>query len=100
MQTRLVTSERGASVFQRRAEALLHSCHPARRQGQVLPHFHVHLPGTIRRLSHQINVDSRSVNVSVPCLQPNASTDTLQSITSGDWDVTQVLAYNEDSQLM
>lgn len=54
----------------------------------------------IRCLSRQINVDSRSVNVSVPCSQPNASTDTLQSITSGDWDVTQVLAYNEDSQLM
>lgn len=33
-------------------------------------------------------------------LKPNTSTDTLQSITSGDWDVTQVLAYNEDSQLM
>lgn len=32
--------------------------------------------------------------------QPNASSDTLQSITSGDWDVTQVLAYNEDRQLM
>lgn len=32
--------------------------------------------------------------------QPNISTDTLQSITSGDWDVTQVLAYNEENQLM
>jgi len=32
--------------------------------------------------------------------QPNTSTDTLQSITSGDWDVTEVLAHNEDSQLM
>lgn len=32
--------------------------------------------------------------------QANASADTLQSITSGDWDVTCVLAYNEDSQLM
>lgn len=33
-------------------------------------------------------------------LKPNTSSDTLQSITSGDWDVTQVLAYNEESQLM
>ena len=33
-------------------------------------------------------------------LQANTSTDTLQSITSGDWDVTQVLAYDEDNQLM
>lgn len=32
--------------------------------------------------------------------KPNTSTDTLQTITFGDWDVTQVLAYNEDSQLM
>ncbi|KAI4882780.1 hypothetical protein NFI96_002386 [Prochilodus magdalenae] len=31
---------------------------------------------------------------------PNTSSDTLLSITSGDWDVTQVLAYNEESQLM
>lgn len=33
-------------------------------------------------------------------LKPNTSTDTLQTITFGDWDVTQVLAYSEDSQLM
>ncbi|XP_069047082.1 A-type potassium channel modulatory protein DPP6 isoform X2 [Lepisosteus oculatus] len=32
--------------------------------------------------------------------QPNASTDTLQSITSGDWDVTEVLAYNEETQII
>ncbi|MBN3321857.1 DPP6 protein, partial [Atractosteus spatula] len=31
---------------------------------------------------------------------PNASTDTLQSITSGDWDVTEVLAYNEETQII
>ncbi|KAK1794896.1 hypothetical protein P4O66_009902 [Electrophorus voltai] len=30
----------------------------------------------------------------------NTSSDTLQSITSGDWDVTQVLAYSENSQLI
>lgn len=36
----------------------------------------------------------------LPPAQPNTSTETLQSITSGDWDVTQVLAYDEDSQLM
>ncbi|XP_066544315.1 dipeptidyl aminopeptidase-like protein 6 [Amia ocellicauda] len=29
---------------------------------------------------------------------PNASTDNIQSITSGDWDVTEVLAYNEQQQ--
>ncbi|KTF77234.1 hypothetical protein cypCar_00020315 [Cyprinus carpio] len=32
--------------------------------------------------------------------QPNSSTDTLQSLTSGDWDVTQILAYNEDTKLV
>uniref|UniRef100_A0A673Y9T9 A-type potassium channel modulatory protein DPP6 n=1 Tax=Salmo trutta TaxID=8032 RepID=A0A673Y9T9_SALTR len=35
-------------------------------------------------------------HISMSITQPNTSTDTLQSITSGDWDVTQVLAYNED----
>ncbi|KAM4606773.1 A-type potassium channel modulatory protein DPP6 [Polymixia lowei] len=39
-------------------------------------------------------------HISMSISQPNTSTDTLQSITSGNWDVTQVLAYNEDSQLI
>uniref|UniRef100_A0A8C6SVM1 A-type potassium channel modulatory protein DPP6 n=1 Tax=Neogobius melanostomus TaxID=47308 RepID=A0A8C6SVM1_9GOBI len=39
-------------------------------------------------------------HISMSTSQVNTSTDTLQSITSGDWDVTQVLAYNEDSQLI
>uniref|UniRef100_A0A8C6M7R5 A-type potassium channel modulatory protein DPP6 n=1 Tax=Nothobranchius furzeri TaxID=105023 RepID=A0A8C6M7R5_NOTFU len=39
-------------------------------------------------------------HISMSVSQPNTSTDTLQSITSGDWDVTQVLAYNEESQLI
>uniref|UniRef100_A0A7N6BPN8 A-type potassium channel modulatory protein DPP6 n=1 Tax=Anabas testudineus TaxID=64144 RepID=A0A7N6BPN8_ANATE len=39
-------------------------------------------------------------HISMSISQPNTSTDTLQSITSGDWDVTQVLAYNEESQLI
>lgn len=36
----------------------------------------------------------------LPPSQPNTSTETLQSITSGDWDVTQVLAYDEENHLM
>lgn len=39
-------------------------------------------------------------HISMSTSQANTSTDTLQSITSGDWDVTEVLAYNEDSQLI
>uniref|UniRef100_H3D7X8 A-type potassium channel modulatory protein DPP6 n=1 Tax=Tetraodon nigroviridis TaxID=99883 RepID=H3D7X8_TETNG len=39
-------------------------------------------------------------HISMSVSQANASADTLQSITSGDWDVTRVLAYNEDSQLI
>ncbi|XP_054620909.1 dipeptidyl aminopeptidase-like protein 6 isoform X4 [Dunckerocampus dactyliophorus] len=39
-------------------------------------------------------------HISMSVSQPNTSTDTLQSITSGDWDVTQVLAYDEESQLI
>uniref|UniRef100_A0A3Q2YYK4 A-type potassium channel modulatory protein DPP6 n=1 Tax=Hippocampus comes TaxID=109280 RepID=A0A3Q2YYK4_HIPCM len=39
-------------------------------------------------------------HISMAISQPNSSTDTLQSITSGDWDVTEVLAYNEESQLI
>ncbi|OXB73241.1 UNVERIFIED_CONTAM: hypothetical protein H355_014613 [Colinus virginianus] len=29
------------------------------------------------------------------CTKPNSSSDNLQSITSGDWDVTKILAYDE-----
>nr|XP_057916348.1 dipeptidyl aminopeptidase-like protein 6 isoform X1 [Doryrhamphus excisus] len=39
-------------------------------------------------------------HISMSISQPNTSTDTLQSITSGDWDVTQVLAYDEENQLI
>ncbi|XP_076827358.1 A-type potassium channel modulatory protein DPP6 isoform X5 [Brachyhypopomus gauderio] len=39
-------------------------------------------------------------HISMAISQPNTSSDTLQSITSGDWDVTQVLAYNENRQLI
>ncbi|XP_035386537.1 dipeptidyl aminopeptidase-like protein 6 isoform X1 [Electrophorus electricus] len=39
-------------------------------------------------------------HISMAISQSNTSSDTLQSITSGDWDVTQVLAYSENSQLI
>ncbi|XP_061777520.1 dipeptidyl aminopeptidase-like protein 6 isoform X2 [Nerophis ophidion] len=39
-------------------------------------------------------------HISMSILQPNTSMDTLHSITSGDWDVTEVLAYDEESQLI
>ncbi|KAB5587222.1 hypothetical protein PHYPO_G00010630 [Pangasianodon hypophthalmus] len=39
-------------------------------------------------------------HVSMASSQPNSTSDTLQSITSGNWDVTHLLAYNEDSQLI
>ncbi|TRY66085.1 hypothetical protein DNTS_035580 [Danionella cerebrum] len=39
-------------------------------------------------------------HISMSTSQPNSSTDTLQSLTSGDWDVTQILAYSEDTKLV
>uniref|UniRef100_A0A8C1SZE0 Dipeptidyl-peptidase 6b n=1 Tax=Cyprinus carpio TaxID=7962 RepID=A0A8C1SZE0_CYPCA len=39
-------------------------------------------------------------HISMSTSQPNSSTDTLQSLTSGDWDVTEILAYNEDTKLV
>lgn len=35
-----------------------------------------------------------------PLLQPNSSNDNIQSITSGDWDVTQILFYDEKRSRM
>lgn len=32
--------------------------------------------------------------------QPNSSNDNIQSITSGDWDVTKILAYDEKRNKM
>ncbi|XP_048868041.1 dipeptidyl aminopeptidase-like protein 6 isoform X3 [Brienomyrus brachyistius] len=37
-------------------------------------------------------------HISMSTLQPNSSSDSLQSITSGDWDVTEILGYDEVSQ--
>uniref|UniRef100_A0AAR2M575 Dipeptidyl-peptidase 6b n=1 Tax=Pygocentrus nattereri TaxID=42514 RepID=A0AAR2M575_PYGNA len=39
-------------------------------------------------------------HISMSTSQPNSTSDTLQSLTSGDWDVTEVLAYNEETQLI
>ncbi|XP_066536877.1 dipeptidyl aminopeptidase-like protein 6b isoform X2 [Hoplias malabaricus] len=39
-------------------------------------------------------------HISMSTSQPNSSSDTLQSLTSGDWDVTEVLAYDEEMQLV
>uniref|UniRef100_A0A6Q2Z4T5 Dipeptidyl-peptidase 6b n=1 Tax=Esox lucius TaxID=8010 RepID=A0A6Q2Z4T5_ESOLU len=40
-------------------------------------------------------------HISMVTFQHNSSTETqLQSLTSGDWDVTQILAYNQDIQLI
>ncbi|XP_053540229.1 dipeptidyl aminopeptidase-like protein 6 isoform X3 [Ictalurus punctatus] len=39
-------------------------------------------------------------HVSMATPQPNSTSETLQSITSGSWDVTQLLAYNENTQLI
>ncbi|XP_039609568.1 dipeptidyl aminopeptidase-like protein 6 isoform X2 [Polypterus senegalus] len=39
-------------------------------------------------------------HIAMASSQPNISTDTLQSITSGDWDVTELLAYNEARQII
>lgn len=35
-----------------------------------------------------------------PVLQPNSSNDNIQSITSGDWDVTKILSYDEKRSQM
>ncbi|KAL6489780.1 hypothetical protein MHYP_G00001250 [Metynnis hypsauchen] len=39
-------------------------------------------------------------HISMSTSQPNSTSDTLQSLTSGDWDVTEVLAYSEETQLV
>ncbi|XP_062284709.1 dipeptidyl aminopeptidase-like protein 6b [Scomber scombrus] len=39
-------------------------------------------------------------HISVSTSMPNTSTDTLLSLTSGDWDVTSILAYNHERNLI
>ncbi|KAG9356118.1 hypothetical protein JZ751_000962 [Albula glossodonta] len=39
-------------------------------------------------------------HISMLSSPPNATSDNLQSLTSGDWDVTEVLAYDESNQLI
>lgn len=43
----------------------------------------------------------RSHSLLMACLfQPNSSNDNIQSITSGDWDVTKILSYDEKRNKM
>ncbi|MEQ2222287.1 Dipeptidyl aminopeptidase-like protein 6, partial [Ilyodon furcidens] len=39
-------------------------------------------------------------HISMSTSMPNKSTDILQSLTSGDWDVTSILAYNHERNLI
>ncbi|NXD68976.1 DPP6 protein, partial [Eolophus roseicapillus] len=39
-------------------------------------------------------------HIAMSSSQPNSSSDNLQSITSGDWDVTKILAYDEKRHKM
>lgn len=39
-------------------------------------------------------------HITMSSSQPNSSIDTLQSVTSGNWDVTQILAYSKERQLI
>uniref|UniRef100_A0A673CJG7 Dipeptidyl-peptidase 6b n=1 Tax=Sphaeramia orbicularis TaxID=375764 RepID=A0A673CJG7_9TELE len=39
-------------------------------------------------------------HISMSTSLPNTSTDILQSLTSGDWDVTSILAYNHERNLI
>ncbi|CAJ1072300.1 dipeptidyl aminopeptidase-like protein 6 isoform X1 [Xyrichtys novacula] len=39
-------------------------------------------------------------HISMSTSLPNTSTDILQSLTSGDWDVTKILAYNHERNLI
>ncbi|XP_077414648.1 dipeptidyl-peptidase 6 isoform X1 [Vanacampus margaritifer] len=39
-------------------------------------------------------------HISMSTSMPNTSTDILQSLTSGDWDVTNILAYNHQRNLI
>ncbi|XP_034038703.1 dipeptidyl aminopeptidase-like protein 6 isoform X3 [Thalassophryne amazonica] len=39
-------------------------------------------------------------HISMSTSMPNTSTDILQSLTSGDWDVTRILAYNQKWNLI
>ncbi|GAA6234448.1 dipeptidyl aminopeptidase-like protein 6 isoform X2 [Lates japonicus] len=39
-------------------------------------------------------------HISMSTSMPNTSTDILQSLTSGDWDITRILAYNHERNLI
>ncbi|XP_058499708.1 dipeptidyl aminopeptidase-like protein 6 isoform X3 [Solea solea] len=39
-------------------------------------------------------------HISMSTSMPNTSTDILQSLTSGDWDITNILAYNHERNLI
>lgn len=101
----LLSTEWSAALFSGRTQVLLHQGNSPRWERKVFPHLHVNLNGNwwqnsaycicILRLGTDYLV-GRCVTLS----QPNTSTDILQSLTSGDWDVTRILAYNHKRNLM
>lgn len=97
-----LSTERAATLFPRRTQVFLHQSDPAGREREVFPHLHVHLFG--RRLQkHTDSICLEALVLVVKYLilfKPNSSADILQSLTSGDWDVTRILAYNHERNLM
>lgn len=93
-----VSAERTSALLQRWTQVFLHQSHPSGWEREVLPHLHVHLSG---KHPQKNPVFAPSLGFTLLVLfQPNTSTDILQSLTSGDWDVTKILAYNHEKNLM
>ncbi|KAI3374930.1 hypothetical protein L3Q82_021461 [Scortum barcoo] len=79
----LLSSKRTTALFPRRTQVLLHHGHKffftrAIPQGGRGKFFHI----------------------SMSTSMPNTSTDILQSLTSGDWDITRIVAYNHERNLI
>lgn len=69
---------------------------PLRRDGQRTTPLHLVLRGRDPEGSW-VGPGSRLM---ARLLQPNSSNDNIQSITSGDWDVTKILSYDEKRNKM
>lgn len=115
------STETAAAVLQRQEQVFPHSAGETRRSGRFPPHHNVHQKGDSRRTlslsplqlspSHfaETSPSNKALVLNLICcfqfckplfLQLRSDQDEVRHLTSGDWEVTKIVAYDENNQIM
>lgn len=111
LRSMLLSAETGAAVLQGQEQVFPHSACETRRSGRFPPHHYVHQKGDLCDFSlfffppSLSCTDSSRLIVVVVFLHPSnfqlrRDQDEIRHLTSGDWEVTEILAYDENNQIV